>query len=141
MLRFLADWLAQLAPLAPYVADGICTGTAEAAPGCALCDAGESSCVTSVTGRCTETRRYTLFVRAVCLLEAERAALAQACGQAAQDIAAASAAGALPDLPDGCAADALRCTGMRLCDIDDSGLVTYELTLLFTYTGPDVPAL
>ena len=152
MLRALAEWLAALPPLAPYAADGLRTGTAAAKPGCALCDGGTAVGVTDISGRRTEARRYTLYVRAVCLREAEYAALAEACGQTAECIAAADEAGsvmpaegewkagALPALPAPYAADALRCTGLRLREADDSGLATYELALLFTYTGPESPA-
>lgn len=140
MLRALAEWMAALAPLAPYAADGLRTGTAAAGPGCALCDGGTAVGVTDISGRRTEARRYTLYVRAVCLREAEYAALAEACGQTAECIAAADEAGALPALPAPYAADALRCTGLRLREADDSGLATYELALLFTYTGPESPA-
>lgn len=136
ILRALADWLAALPPLAQYAEGGIATGMAAPRPGCALCDDGEARRTTDISGRSTETRRYQLYVRAACLCEAQRAALADACGRAAAAIGGAEAADALPVLPAPYGAEALRCAGMRLAQLDDSGLAAYQLTLLLTFRAP-----
>lgn len=135
-LKALADWLETLDALRGYSGEGVCAGTTRTAPGCALCDDGVTGTREDVCGGRAEERRYKLYVRAACPGEAARAALAEACERAAQEIAARDAAGRLPALPEPYAADALRCAGQRLDEVNDSGLAAYEMTLLLTVSAP-----
>lgn len=138
ILQTLAEWLSALPPLARQMPQGVAVDMAAAAPGCALCSDGEAARQTDISGRRTETRRYVLYLRAVCLREAERAALARLCEQVMRAVEAADAARALPVLDAPYTAQALRCAGMRPQNADDSGLSVCALTLLFTVSsGPD----
>lgn len=135
ILADLVAYLEQLPAMAALSADEICVEIASFDVGAALHSEGTVCRERYLSGTCSETRSYKLYVRVSLLTNGERAAFQAACEDFCAAVNDADEEGVLPVLTSaGAQADALVCGAPLQTAADDSGFSTFAFPLQLQYT-------